>query len=69
MLFLCYTELNMGWWKEMSKENVAVFIRHNECYGVTKWQAEEAIIPLTEQGVTDFLSGGQGGFDCHREYQ
>ena len=52
----------------MSKENVAVFIRHNECYGVTKWQAEEAIIPLTEQGVTDFLSGGQGGFDCHRKY-
>ena len=51
----------------MSKENVAVFIRHNECYGVTKWQA--AIIPLTEQGVTDFLSERQGGFDRHREYQ
>ena len=52
----------------MAKENVAVFIRHNECYGVTKWQVEEAIISLTEQGVTDFLSGGQGGFGRHREY-
>ena len=51
----------------MAKENTAVFIRHNKCYGVTKEQVEEAI-SLTEQGVTDFLSGGQGGFGRHREY-
>ncbi len=36
----------------------AVFIGHNECYGVTKEQVKEAIISLIEQGVTDFLSGG-----------
>ena len=47
----------------MAKENTAVFIGHNECYGVTKEQVKEAIISLIEQGVTDFLSGGQGGFD------
>lgn len=47
----------------MAKKNKAVFIGHNECYGVTKEQIKEAIISLIEQGVTDFLSGGQGGFD------
>lgn len=47
----------------MSKENTAVFIGHNECYGVTSEQIKEAIVSLIDKGVTDFLSGGQGGFD------
>lgn len=47
----------------MSKENTAVFIGHNECYGVTSEQIKEAIVSLIDKGVTEFLSGGQGGFD------
>ena len=47
----------------MSKENTAVFIGHNECYGVTNEQIKEAIVSLIDKGVTEFLSGGQGGFD------
>ena len=47
----------------MSKENTAVFIGHNECYGVTSEQIKGAIVSLIDKGVTDFLSGGQGGFD------
>ena len=47
----------------MSKENTAVFIGHNECYGVTSEQIKKAIVSLIDKGVTEFLSGGQGGFD------
>lgn len=47
----------------MNKENTAVFIGHNECYGVTSEQIKEAIVSLIDKGVTEFLSGGQGGFD------
>ena len=47
----------------MSKENTAIFIGHNECYGVTSEQIKEAIVSLIDKGVTEFLSGGQGGFD------
>ena len=43
--------------------NTAVFIGHNECYGVSAQQVEQAIIDLINQGVTVFMSGGQGGFD------
>lgn len=50
----------------MSKENTAVFIGHNECYGVTSEQIKEAIVSLIDKGVTEFLSGGQGGFDLMR---
>lgn len=52
-----------GGWYSMSKENTAVFIGHNECYGVTSEQIKEAIVSLIDKGVTEFLSGGQGGFD------
>ena len=48
---------------EMSRQETAVFIGHNECYGISLSDVEKAIIPLIEKGVTDFLSGGQGGFD------
>ena len=40
----------------MSKENTAVFIGHNECYGVTSEQIKEAIVSLIDKGVTEFLS-------------
>ena len=43
--------------------NTAVFIGHNECYGVSAQQVEQAIIALINKGVTVFMSGGQGGFD------
>ena len=40
----------------MSKENTAVFIGHNECYGVTSEQIKGAIVSLIDKGVTDFLN-------------
>lgn len=43
--------------------NTAVFIGHNECYGVSAQQVEQAVIDLINKGVTVFMSGGQGGFD------
>lgn len=46
----------------MNKENTAVFIGHNECYGVTSEQIKEAIVSLIDKGVTEFLSGGQSIF-------
>lgn len=47
----------------MKIDTSATFIGHNECYGVSKEIVKETIIDLIEIGVTDFLSGGQGGFD------
>lgn len=47
----------------VTKDNIAIFIGHNECYGVSAQQVEQAIINLINQGVTVFMSGGQGGFD------
>ncbi len=41
----------------------ATFIGHNKCYGISEENVKQAIIKLIELGVTDFLSGGQGGFD------
>ena len=41
----------------------AVFIGHNNCFGLTNEQLENAIIDCIGKGVTEFLSGGQGGFD------
>lgn len=48
---------------ENNVDNCAVFIGHNECYGVSVQQVEQAIINLINKGVTVFMSGGQGGFD------
>ena len=45
------------------REHTAVFIGHSECYGVTAEAVNQAIITLIDQGVTTFISGGQGGFD------
>ena len=47
----------------MAYETTATFIGHNECFGVSKEQVKDAIRELIGKGVTDFLSGGQGGFD------
>ena len=45
------------------RDNTALFIGHSDCYGVSAEEIENAIIELIHLGVTDFLSGGQGGFD------
>ena len=47
----------------MSLEATATFIGHNDCFGITENQVKDAIREHIEKGVTDFLSGGQGGFD------
>ena len=47
----------------MKRETTATFIGHNECYGVSKTDLQNEIKKLIEMGVTDFISGGQGGFD------
>lgn len=47
----------------MAYETTATFIGHNECFGVSKEQVKDAIRELIGKGVTDFLSGGQVGFD------
>lgn len=47
----------------MKRETTATFIGHNECYGVSKTDLQNEIKKLIEIGVTDFISGGQGGFD------
>ena len=48
---------------ENNVDNCAIFIGHNECYGVSAQQVEQAIIDLINKGVTVFIIGGQGGFD------
>lgn len=40
-----------------------VFIGHNECYGLSTDKLKEVIIECIHNGVTEFFSGGQGGFD------
>lgn len=47
----------------MALETTATFIGHNECFGLSAEKLKNAIRELIEKGVTDFLSGGQGGFD------
>ncbi len=41
----------------------AVFIGHNECYGLLDEQLTNTIINCINDGVSIFLNGGQGGFD------
>ena len=47
----------------MALETTATFIGHNECFGLSAEKLKNVIRELIEKGVTDFLSGGQGGFD------
>lgn len=47
----------------MKIETTATFIGHNECMGVSTDEIKSNIIKLINHGVTDFISGGQGGFD------
>lgn len=47
----------------MEKGVSATFIGHNECFGLDSSQVRSEIIKLIEAGVTDFYSGGMGGFD------
>ena len=55
--------LTLSRWSSLKKETTATFIGHNECYGVKKSEIIKAIEKLIGEGVTDFISGGQGGFD------
>ncbi len=41
----------------------AVFIGHNECYGLSSEKLEQVIVECINNGVVNFYSGGQGGFD------
>ncbi len=41
----------------------AVFIGHDDCYNLSKEELKRIIIECIHNGVTNFLSGGQGGFD------
>ena len=43
--------------------NTAVFIGHSECYGLSNDRLNEIIINCINNGITQFLSGGQGNFD------
>ena len=45
------------------KEKTATFIGHSECSGIDENKVRSAVIELIENGITDFLSGGMGGFD------
>lgn len=45
------------------REKTATFIGHNECYGVDNAAVRSAIVALIEKGVSEFISGGMGGFD------
>ena len=41
----------------------AVFIGHDDIFGLDHEKLEEAIEECIQKGVTQFYSGGQGGFD------
>lgn len=47
----------------MNKEITATFIGHNETFGINAEQLRSEIIGLIENGTTNFISGGMGGFD------
>ena len=47
----------------MNKEQTATFIGHKECLLVRAENVQKEIEKLIAAGVTDFLSGGMGGFD------
>ena len=40
-----------------------VFIGHNQCYDLSRNELEKVIVECINNGVTRFLSGGQGTFD------
>ena len=48
---------------KMIPKTTATFIGHSECYGITKEQIKQSVLTLIDNGVTDFLCGGQGKFD------
>ena len=47
----------------MPKDNTAVFIGHSDVCGLSQILLKDVIVKLIKEGVTDFLSGGQGEFD------
>lgn len=47
----------------MNRNGSATFIGHDECYGLNRGAVRSEIVKLIEAGVTEFYSGGMGGFD------
>lgn len=45
------------------RENTAVLIGHNNFFGLNSEDLNQAIKDCIQKGITNFLSGGQGGFD------
>ena len=45
------------------KEKTALFIGNRDCYQVKEADIERAIIDAIEDGIENFLNGGQGYFD------
>lgn len=47
----------------MESGKAAIFIGHDECYGLDCEKVRAEIVRLIEVGATTFYSGGMGGFD------
>ena len=47
----------------MSSDHTATFIGHSDCAGVDVSALRQEIVKLIENGVSEFLNGGMGGFD------
>ena len=47
----------------MKNETTATFIGHSDCIGISEEKVIMEIEGLILRGVTEFLNGGQGGFD------
>ena len=45
------------------KRKTAVFIGHNDCYGLDVDELRNTVESLIKKGVNKFISGGMGGFD------
>lgn len=45
------------------KRKTAIFIGHDNCFGLDVEKLKNTIELLIKNGVTEFISGGMGGFD------
>lgn len=45
------------------REQSATFIGHGECYGLSSELIRTEIVKMINKGVTEFYTGGMGGFD------
>ncbi len=47
----------------MDTSTTATFIGHSEYRDITETDVKNSLREIIDKGVTDFISGGQGGFD------